>query len=399
MIYKLKQSIFASILPSQRDELFASFSGCKIGKDSISIEYNNKNYECLPYLESVLDAKVQALSFFSGCGGLDIGAQMAGVKILTSLDFDKDAVNTLSHNKFFAHTQHQCADIRNVKGIDYSGIIKKNNPEKLVLVGGPPCQPFSKAGYWKTLSQRLGPDDPRNMIGSYLNIIDEIRPDGFILENVESILHPSNIQAIYDLQEVLDTMGYKYVIQKVNAADFGVPQRRKRVFVIASKKQITTLPLPLCGEDPISSNLRPYERVIDWIGPYDCDKYATALDSIEGKYEHHIHLVPPGTNYISLSSKRGYSAPYFTAGTRYWTFLLKLHPLQTSWTVIASPGHWEGPFHWNNRRLRSEEIAAIQTFPTDYKILGSPRVIHKQVGNAVPCLLGKQMIECLVKNI
>ena len=399
MIYKLKQSIFASILPSQRDELFASFSGCKIGKDSISIEYNNKNYECLPYLESVIDSKVQALSFFSGWGGLDIGAQMAGVKILTSLDFDKDAVNTLSHNKFFAHTQHQCADIRNVKGIDYSGIIKKNNPEKLVLVGGPPCQPFSKAGYWKTLSQRLGPDDPRNMIGSYLNIIDEIRPDGFILENVESILHPSNIQAIYDLQEVLDTMGYKYVIQRVNAADFGVPQRRKRVFVIASKKQITTLPLPLCGEDPISSNLRPYERVIDWIGPYDCDKYATALDSIEGKYEHHIHLVPPGTNYISLSSKRGYSAPYFTAGTRYWTFLLKLHPLQTSWTVIASPGHWEGPFHWNNRRLRSEEIAAIQTFPTDYKILGSPRVIHKQVGNAVPCLLGKQMIECLVKNI
>lgn len=399
MIYRIKRSIFDPILSSQREELLASFEGCKIGSEYISIEYENKNYTCAPFLESVIDSKVQALSFFSGCGGLDIGAQMAGVKILTSLDFDKDAVNTLSHNKFFAHTKHQCADIRDVKGKDYSSVIKQNNPEKLILVGGPPCQPFSKAGYWKTLAQRLGPDDPRNMIGSYLNIIDEIRPDGFILENVESILHPSNIQAIYDLQEVLDTMGYKYVIQRVNAADYGVPQRRKRVFVIASKKKIKELPIPTCSEDPSNTNLRPYERVIDWIGVYDSNKYATELDSIEGRYFQHIPLVPPGTNYISLSSRRGYTEPYFTAGTRYWTFLLKLHPLQTSWTIISSPGHWEGPFHWNNRRLRSEEIAAIQTFPTDYQILGSPRVIHKQVGNAVPCILGKQMIECLVKNI
>ncbi len=353
----------------------------------------------MSYLESVMDSKVQALSFFSGCGGLDIGAQMAGAKILTSLDFDKDAVNTLSHNEFFSHTIHRCDDIRNVKGKDYSSILKRNNPEKLILVGGPPCQPFSKAGYWKTLSQRLGPDDPRNMIGSYLNIIDEIKPDGFILENVESILHPHNIQAIYDLQEALDTMGYKYIIQKVNAADYGIPQKRKRVFVIASKKKIKNLPIPICSGDPNNTGLRPYERVIDWIGIYDRSEFSSELDSTEGKYDKHLKLVPPGSNYISLSARRGYENPYFTAGTRYWTFLLKLHPLLTSWTIISAPGHWEGPFHWTNRRLRSEEIASIQTFPTDYQILGSPRVIHKQVGNAVPCLLGKQMIECLIKNL
>ena len=398
MIYKIKRSLFEPILESQRDELIASFKDCKIGREYITIEFVNKNYQCAPYLDRAVSSKIQALSFFSGCGGLDIGAQMAGVKILTSLDFDKDAVKTLSHNKFFAHTRHQCEDIRNVKGKDYADVIKHNNPEKLILVGGPPCQPFSKAGYWKTLSQRLGPDDPRNMIGSYLNIIDEIRPDGFILENVESILHPSNIQAIYDLQEVLDTMGYKYTIQRVNAADYGVPQRRKRVFVIASKKAIKTLPTPICSEDP-QTGLRPYERVIDWIGSFDSQDYATEGDSTEGKYDSFIPLVPPGGNYINLSARRGYDNPYFTAGTRYWTFLLKLHPLQTSWTIISQPGHWEGPFHWNNRRLRTQEIAAIQTFPTDYQIIGSPRIIHKQVGNAVPCLLGKQMIECLVNNI
>jgi DNA (cytosine-5)-methyltransferase 1 len=399
MIYRYDKKLLVPVLPSQVEEVLTSFKGCKIGRKYISIDFEDHNYKCMSYLESVMDSKVQALSFFSGCGGLDIGAQMAGAKILTSLDFDKDAVNTLSHNEFFSHTIHRCDDIRNVKGKDYSSILKRNNPEKLILVGGPPCQPFSKAGYWKTLSQRLGPDDPRNMIGSYLNIIDEIKPDGFILENVESILHPHNIQAIYDLQEALDTMGYKYIIQKVNAADYGIPQKRKRVFVIASKKKIKNLPIPICSGDPNNTGLRPYERVIDWIGIYDRSEFSSELDSTEGKYDKHLKLVPPGSNYISLSARRGYENPYFTAGTRYWTFLLKLHPLLTSWTIISAPGHWEGPFHWTNRRLRSEEIASIQTFPTDYQILGSPRVIHKQVGNAVPCLLGKQMIECLIKNL
>ena len=147
---------------------------------------------------------------------MDIGAQMAGIKVLTSLDFDKDSIETLRSNKFFSHSQHRLDDIRNVKSKDFSHILKENNPEKLVLLGGPPCQPFSKAGYWKTLSQRLGPDDPRNMIGSYLHIIDEIRPDGFILENVESILHPHNIQAGNDLAEAIDMMNYNFVLVKAN---------------------------------------------------------------------------------------------------------------------------------------------------------------------------------------
>lgn len=71
MLYKLKRSIFDPILPSQREELMASFEGCKIGKDYITIEYEDKNYKCAPYLEQVLDSKVQALSFFSGCGEND----------------------------------------------------------------------------------------------------------------------------------------------------------------------------------------------------------------------------------------------------------------------------------------------------------------------------------------
>ena len=345
-------------------------------------------------MENALNSKVQGLSFFSGAGGLDIGAQMAGIKVLSSLDFEKDAIETLKANKFFAHVKHRLDDIRNVKGSDYTKILKENNPEKLVLLGGPPCQPFSKAGYWKTLSQRLGPDDPRNMIGSYLNIIDDIRPDGFILENVESILHPHNIQAVEDLANAITQMNYNYILVKANACDYGVPQKRKRVFFIASRKQIKGLPIATHSNND-ALNTQPYENVLNWIGRFDVPELISDLDSTEGRHHESLIQVPPGSNYIALSEKRGHIPELFKPGTRYWTFLLKLHPLMPSWTIIAQPGHWEGPFHWTNRRLRNVELAAIQTFPIDYKFIGSPRSIHKQIGNAVPCLLAKSMGEFL----
>ena len=397
MIYKFEKDCLNNIIEQQKKDLLQTFDGFKVEGDSILLPYEDKNFKCLPYLDKVLDSKIQGLSFFSGAGGLDIGAQMAGIKVLSSLDFEKDAVATMQANSFFSHTEHRLDDIRNVKGIDFAEIIKKNNPEKLVLLGGPPCQPFSKAGYWKTLSQRLGPDDPRNMIGSYLGIIDEIKPDGFILENVESILHPHNIQAVEDLADALETMNYNYVLVKANACDYGVPQKRKRVFFIASKKKIKGMPITTHSEKG-EDGKKKYESVLNWIGAFDSTEYSSSLDSIEGLHHDSLIQVPPGSNYISLSQRRGYIPELFKAGTRYWTFLLKLHPLLPSWTIIAQPGHWEGPFHWNNRRLRNNELAAIQTFPVDYKFVGSVRSIHKQIGNAVPCLLAENMCNFL-KNI
>lgn len=393
----INESDYIHILPAQREDFFNSL-GVKSRNGQYSLSFKDRNFSCLPYLKKVKESKIHGLSFFSGAGGLDIGAQIAGVKVISSLDFEKDAVETMRANPFFSHTQHFHEDIRNVKANDFATILKKNNPEKLVLLGGPPCQPFSKAGYWKTLSQRLGPDDPRNMIGNYLNIIDEIQPDGFILENVESILHPHNIQAVEDLVNTLEQMNYKHVLVKANACDYGVPQRRKRVFIIASKKAINRMPSPTHSENP-REELLPYERVIDWIGRFDDDKYSYDGESTEGLHYDSLLQVPPGSNYIALSEKRGHIPELFKSGSRYWTFLLKLHPYLPSWTIIAQPGHWEGPFHWTNRRLRNCELAAIQTFPIDYIFKGSIRSVHKQIGNAVPCVLARNMCSFLIDVI
>jgi len=372
-------------------------------KEFIGIEYNHKSYIVNDKIDKIIDSKIQTIGFFSGAGGLDIGAQLAGSKVISSLDFDKDSVATMRANKYFAHSTHFNRDIKEISASDYAKIIKENKPEKLILVGGPPCQPFSKAGYWITHKNRLGSEDPRNMIGQYLRIIEELKPDGFLLENVESLMHPKNANAVSDLKEAIDKLGYKFIIYRANAQDFGVPQKRKRVFFIASKQKIIGNPIKTHGEETeimTNNRLLPYEKVIDWIGKFDNDRYFEPEELTTGKtYDEELKQIPPGQNYFALSERGGHPNPKFLANKRFWNFLLKLHPNKPSWTIAAQPGPWVGPFHWNNRRLRVPESAAIQTFPEDYYFVGTRRSIQKQIGNAVPPLLGKAMIDHLISNI
>lgn len=394
MQYLLKYESLSHICKHQYAEFISSLDQYEKVDKGILLPFTDKNYRCMDMYEYVINSKTHALSFFSGCGGLDIGTQLAGVKVISCLDIDPAAIKTISINPFFAHTSHKCDDIRNAKGTDYNAILKKNNPEKLIIVGGPPCQPFSKAGYWITNKKRKGVDDERNMVSEYLRIIKEIRPDGFLIENVESILHPTNRIVVDYIEEQITRMGYKFKRILANATDFGIPQKRKRVIFIASKKSITD----------VSDRLFPKEisnvNVLDWIARFDIDELTENEESTTGKtYDLELKEVPPGHNYIALSARDGYPNPKFVANKRFWNFLLKLHPLLPSWTIAAQPGPWVGPFHWNNRRLRVKEVASIQTFPMDYMFAGNRRTIQKQIGNAVPSLLGKAFVDLLKKEL
>lgn len=399
--YKLKEEYLSEIFKNQLDEFRLSLSKGEGNKDII-FQIQNKGYT-VNNTKEIKESKIQSIGFFSGAGGLDIGAQLAGSKVISSLDFDSDSVKTMKENEYFNHSKHFLKDIKDVRGSDYSSILKENNPEKLILIGGPPCQPFSKAGYWVTHKNRLGNEDPRNMIGNYLRVIDEIRPDGFILENVESLLHPKNIETVQNLEYTISQIGYNLMIYHANSLDFGVPQKRKRVFFIASRKEIKGEPTKTHGDlkdRSLNASLKPYENVVDWIAKFDDERYFEPEEITTGKtYDYQLKQIPPGKNYFSLTSRDYHPNPQFDANTRFWSFLLKLNPELPSWTVAAQPGPWVGPFHWNNRRLRVPEIAAIQTFPEDYKFIGSRRSIQKQIGNAVPSLMGKAIVEHLIKNI
>jgi DNA (cytosine-5)-methyltransferase 1 len=341
---------------------------------------------------------IKGISLFSGAGGLDLGAELAGVEITHCIEIDHDSAETLRLNSKKSSKKILEQDI---KLVDFSDMKCSN---KTIVFGGPPCQPFSKNGYWVKNENRLIEKDPRNLIDQFLRAVEEVQPAGFLFENVDSILHPSNKGAIERLHLVAKSLGYSAKLYRANSADFGVPQKRKRVFVFGIKGEGLEIPDPVVTHsDPnqketVGEKLPKHVGVGKFIAPYSNEKYHEPSEiASHGTYFHELCHVTPGRNYMSLSNLNNYSGKTFKSGGRFWNFLFKLHPDEPSITIAAQPGPWVGPFHWDNRRLRVPEVAAIQTFPKNYKFYGTRRSIQRQIGNAVPCLLGQKMIEHLLK--
>lgn len=342
---------------------------------------------------------VKCVSLFSGAGGLDIGAANAGAKIIACIEHDSDAVKTLQLNDQFFAGDILETDVEKVQFEQW------RSQDETILIGGPPCQPFSKNGYWVKNTNRLIQKDPRNMLGQYVRAVSELRPRGFLFENVESILHPTNRETFENFLSETEALGYACTVFKTNSADFGVPQKRKRVFVFGIEGAKSAIPFPVATHsDPTKKSydekLLPYVGVGQFIEKFAGQKFAEPQeDASNGTYYNELTHVPAGRNYMALASLENYKGRSFRAGGRFWNFLYKLHPDLPSITIAAQPGPWVGPFHWDSRRLRVPEIAAIQMFPENYKFFGTRRSIQKQIGNAVPCLLGEKMINHLMEHL
>jgi DNA (cytosine-5-)-methyltransferase len=349
--------------------------------------------------------KVVAISLFSGAGGLDIASVMAGIPVISSTDFDADCIKTLKENeKYFADTVIIEGDLHQIDSKVFKNILNKKKYDKFIVIGGAPCQPFSKAGYWVGNQTRRGINDPRaTLVDEYLRVVLDLQPDGFVFENVESLLHPTNKVIVEKFIEIIKESGYNYKIVRANALDYGVPQKRKRLFILGTKGIFkTNEPVKTHCSPELSDklNLKPYENVGKFIEEFQGNEYYEEYEVTKGgTYHEDLCEVPQGQNYKALTAWAGYPNPKFVADKRFWNFLLKLSPDKPSWTITAQPGPWVGPFHWDNRRLRVPEIAAIQTFPSFYKFVGTRRSIQKQIGNAVPCLMGKAMIEYVKESL
>jgi DNA (cytosine-5)-methyltransferase 1 len=345
------------------------------------------------------NSQIESVSLFSGAGGLDIGSELNNVKVRLAIDIDHDSIETLRLNNKSKNKHIIEEDIKNLKP---KSIEKYLGNKNIIIIGGPPCQPFSKNGYWIKNENRKITKDPRNCIENYFDFVRNLDPKGFLLENVESILHPTNKKAIECIINYSKKLNYHLKIIKANALDYGVPQKRQRIFFIGSKKKFQISEPQKTHFNPekpslFDNNLKPYETVGRHIKDFENSIYKEDAEvATEGTYYNELKKVPPGKNYLALCNHKGSK---FIRNTRFWNFLLKLSPDLPSWTIAAQPGPWVGPFHWTNRRLRVPEIAAIQTFPKNYKFYGNRRSIQRQIGNAVPPLLGKQMVKYLASNL
>lgn len=334
---------------------------------------------------------MRVLSLFTGVGGLDFGFEAAGYETAVALEIDRACCRTLRSNRAWPVVND---DIHNVTTPDLLAIGGLTPGLTDVLIGGPPCQPFSKSGYWATGDSKRLQDQRASTLSAYLRIVEEAQPKVFLLENVYGLAYRGKDEGLeWILREVnainsRTGLNYKPRWQVLNAAGYGVPQLRERVFIIGSSDgKEFNFPAPgYAAPETLGLGEQPYRTAWDAIG--DLPAFPNEDLSMGGKWADLLPSVPEGQNYL-WHTRRGGGLPLFGWRTRYWNFLLKLAKDRPSWTIQAQPGSATGPFHWKSRKLSSRELARLQTFPDDLVFSASRNEVQRMLGNAVPSLLAE----------
>ncbi len=340
--------------------------------------------------------KPKIVSVFSGVGGIDIGFEEAGFETIFATDIWKIACESFKVN--FPHSEVVCDDIVN---IDFKKIKEKH---KTIdgLVGGPPCPPFSKSRFYRKEKERGIDDlDGYTTIINYFRAVEELDPKFFFFENVHGFVFKPHKSALELVESESERLGYKISHKVLNAADYGVAQTRQRFICVGVKKSMTKFEFPKQSHsDPnkLVQGTKKWVTCGDILSDIDFELPEDEYMQAGSKHKDLLKLVPPGDNYLYFTKERDYPNPIFKWRSRYWSFLLKLTPDRPSWTIQASHSNNMGPFHWNNRFLRIDEIKRIQSFKNKHVFLGSFKEKWRQVGNAVPPKLSKVIASKIINQ-
>jgi len=262
-----------------------------------------------------------------------------------------------------------------------------------LVYGGPPCQPFSTGGL------RRAQDDKRNMIPSFLETLRTVRPDAFVMENVPGLTIESRISYLRGVLRELRLLGYVVTWDVLNAADYGVPQKRRRLFIVGLPDRPFRFPRPTHG----LQNGLPYVRAGSVISreqprgtPPDCPvRYAKYPDLRRSPYAGHLYngggrpvnLAEP--SHTVLASSGGYKT--------HWVDVLDIAPAYHQHLMDGgAPREGDVP---GARRLTVEESALLQTFPQDMVFCGSRSAQYTQIGDAVPPRLAEVIGKALIDQL
>lgn len=356
---------------------------------------------------------MKMVSLFSGAMGLDLGLERAGFEPLLVADNMDAAVQTIERNrpalKVFS------GDITELSGSELLGMIGVRQGELDLLAGGPPCQSFSTAG------KRKSTECARNghLVFEFVRFVEELRPRAFVMENVKGILSASikwrdlpynnNGKKIDDLhgsllRELLarfESLGYSVAYKVLNAADYGVPQVRERVFFLGTRDGSSPkFPDPSHSE---SGDLwtEPWVPIGEVLKGLRSDNSHRAQFS-ERKLKY-LRMVPPGGNWRDLPvriQRESMGRAYFAKGGRtgYWRRLSLSRPAPT---ILTEPNNASTSLCHpkKDRPLTVRECARIQTFPDSWVFCGRGAEQYRLVGNAVPPLLARKLGEALMQML
>lgn len=342
-----------------------------------------------------MNRKLTAIDLFSGCGGFSYGFQQAGFHVILGVDNTEIALQTFEKNHKDSKTL--LLDLHEDSAIDkIEESTGKNQVD--VIIAGPPCQGFSLTG------ARNENDERNSLFNAVFKLAKKVNPKAIIIENVPGLLNLYKGKAKNEIIQLCEEMGYNCNPKLIYAPDYGIPQIRKRVFFVAIKKELGTFEFPepthkpeeyigckdAIGDLPdLVSDLGNDELVYDK-KPFS--QYQKAMRNGNKVLKNHlgtqhtehvinvISQVPEGGNHKDLPVGVGDSRKFNEAWTRY-------HSKRPSKTIDT--GH-RNHFHYKWNRVPSvRENARLQSFPDEFIFLGNKTQQYRQVGNAVPPLLGK----------
>lgn len=349
----------------------------------------------------------KVVDLFCGAGGLSKGFLDAGFDIVFGVDFNQPALNTFEKNHGNAEAlMLDLFDLNNINCLKEK-LEEKNINELDVLIGGPPCQGFSLAG------NRIESDERNKLYTAMVETAQQLKPKVVLLENVPGLIKLYDGKVAKKIEQDFTKLGYKIDKRVLYAPDYGVPQIRKRVFFVAVKKELGDFEFP----QPVIKNPEEYitcEEAISDLPPlegergdevqeYQCSPISDYQKKmrINSNYIYNhigtihtektvkmISMVPEGKNYKSLPEEYRKNYKYHESLTRY-------HSKKPSRTIDT--GH-RTHFHYKWNRIPTvRECARLQSFPDDFIFTGNKAEQYKQVGNAVPPLLGFSLAKSIKK--
>jgi DNA (cytosine-5)-methyltransferase 1 len=324
------------------------------------------------------DHPYSVLELFAGAGGLAIGLEKAGLKCVALNEIDHWAAETLRQNR--PHWRVIEEDIRNVSFKDYEGKVD-------VVTGGFPCQAFSYAG------KKLGFEDARGtLFYEFARAVDEVKPLVCVGENVRGLLNHDNGRTLEGMKSILDEIGYNVVDPKILKAIFyQVPQKRERLILVGIRKDIDVdyqFPKPFKRIFTLRDALRKGDLFPTDVPKSEGAQYPKRKKAI-------LEKVPPGGYWrdLPIDLQKEYMQKSFYLGGGKTGMARRMSWFEPSLTLTCSPAQkqTERCHPDETRPFTVREYARIQTFPDEWKFAGSVANQYKQIGNAVPVNLGREV--------